>query len=181
MTNYSNGKIYKIECLTTGLIYVGSTTKKYLSERLTAHRGNFNSYKKGITTAYMTSFKILENDNYRIDLIEAVNCNSKDELRAREGYHIRTLECVNKKIEGRTDKEYYLDNKEKLSENAKEYYLENKEKILKRTDDYRKNNKEIISLQKKEKFTCECGGKFTNSGRSKHKLTKKHQDFLTTI
>ena len=180
MTNYNNGKIYKIECLTTGLIYVGSTTKKYLSERLTAHRTKYTSYKNG-KYCFVTSFKVLEHNNYRIDLLETVDCNTKDELRAREGFYIRALNCVNKKIEGRTDKEYYLDNKEKLSENAKEYYLENKEKILKRTDDYRKNNKEIISLQKKEKFTCECGGKFTNSGRSKHKLTKKHQDFLTTI
>jgi len=180
MTNYNNGKIYKIECLKTGLIYVGSTTKKYLSERLTAHRTNYNSYKKG-QYCFITSFKVLEHNNYIISLLESVDCNSKDELRAREGFYIRALDCVNKKIEGRTEREYKTENKEKISENAKEYYLENRDKILTQRVDYRQNNKEKISVKKKEKFICECGGKFTNSGRSKHKLTQKHKDYLTTI
>jgi hypothetical protein len=86
MTNYNNGKIYKIECLTTGLIYVGSTTKEYLSQRLTKHRQDFKRNKNG-NFACNSSFQILENNNYRIDLLEAVDCNAKDELRAREGHY----------------------------------------------------------------------------------------------
>ena len=45
MVNYGNGKIYKIECLTTGLIYVGSTTKQYLSQRMDKHRMEYRYWK----------------------------------------------------------------------------------------------------------------------------------------
>jgi hypothetical protein len=31
--DYSRGKIYKLECLTTGKVYIGSTIQKYLSQR----------------------------------------------------------------------------------------------------------------------------------------------------
>ena len=113
MVNYNNGKIYKIECLTTGLIYVGSTTKPYLKQRLGKHIDTYKQYLKG-NYNYTRSFDILKNDNYRIELLEEVNCETKDQLHIREGHYIRTLECVNKRIEGRTDKEYnhqyHLDN-----------------------------------------------------------------------
>ena len=39
MVNYGNGKIYKIERLSDNvLIYVGCTTKEYLSSRLVEHK-----------------------------------------------------------------------------------------------------------------------------------------------
>ena len=44
--DYSKGKIYKIEPICDhdeGDIYIGSTTKEYLSQRMTLHR---NDYKK---------------------------------------------------------------------------------------------------------------------------------------
>ena len=37
MVNYQLSKIYKIVCNITGKIYIGSTTKKYLAERLAQH------------------------------------------------------------------------------------------------------------------------------------------------
>ena len=103
-------KIYKLECLTLGLIYIGSTTKKYLSERLVQHKCDYKKYQNN-NHHYVSSFKILENNNYCIYLLDNVNYNTKDELLAREGYYIKTLECVNKCISGRTKKEYYRDNR----------------------------------------------------------------------
>ena len=49
--NYKNGKIYKIEpredhC--EGDIYIGSTTKQYLSQRMVQHRGDYMRFKNGI-------------------------------------------------------------------------------------------------------------------------------------
>ena len=39
MTNYGNGKIYKIERISDNvLVYVGSTTKEYISQRLVEHK-----------------------------------------------------------------------------------------------------------------------------------------------
>ena len=46
MVNYTNGKIYKIVCLTTNQIYIGSTTKP-LSTRLANHRADYKLYKNG--------------------------------------------------------------------------------------------------------------------------------------
>ena len=53
MRNYGNGKIYKIVCGTTG----GSTTKKYLSQRLFAH---YDVYCKHLHNygSRLTSFEI---------------------------------------------------------------------------------------------------------------------------
>ena len=41
MVNYSNGKVYKIEPISGGEegdVYIGSTTKRYLSQRMNTHR-----------------------------------------------------------------------------------------------------------------------------------------------
>ena len=48
--NYKNGKIYKIEPICEhdeGEIYIGSTTKQYLSQRMTAHRNGYKRFKEG--------------------------------------------------------------------------------------------------------------------------------------
>ena len=48
MTNYNNGKIYKLEPMCNhddGDIYIGSTTKEYLCQRMTAHKYQYKQYK----------------------------------------------------------------------------------------------------------------------------------------
>ena len=130
MVNYNNGKIYKIEpnCEhEKNEIYIGSTTKKYLSQRMVEHRGNYNRWKNGQTNKTM-SFDLFEKyglDNCDIILIENVNVNSKDELIAREKHFIKTLKCINKLVPGRTKKEHYEENKEVLLEKQKQYYNDN--------------------------------------------------------
>ena len=53
MVNYANGKIYKIESIINiedieePLIYIGSTTKNYLSQRMDEHRSNYKMWKIG--------------------------------------------------------------------------------------------------------------------------------------
>ena len=46
MPNYQNGKIYKIVCNITGLVYIGSTIEN-LTERLWGHVYHYNSYLDG--------------------------------------------------------------------------------------------------------------------------------------
>ena len=45
-------------------------------------------------------------------MIEYYKCDTLQELRRKEGQHIKKNESVNKVVESRTDKEYYVDNKE---------------------------------------------------------------------
>ena len=154
MLNYSKGKIYKIECLITSLIYVGATTKDFLSQRLAKHISNYKAFlKEGSQQKYMTSFKILENNNYRIYLLEEVVCENKEQLLAREGHYIRILDCVNRCVSGRTQEQYRCENKERFKQRYidnkdkfKQYYEDNKEHKLKKVKEYSELHKE----QKKE-------------------------------
>lgn len=110
MTNYSKGKIYKIVCDTTGKVYVGSTTKQYLSQRLFAHYDAYCKYLSGCKHATRTtSFEVLEEMNYSIVLIEEYPCRSKDELLRRERHYIERMDCVNRSVPTRTKQEYKRD------------------------------------------------------------------------
>lgn len=145
MVNYSNGKIYKIEPLNgeEGDIYIGSTTKEYLSQRLDAHRSGFKQFITGKRKHSTTSFKLFEKygiENCFIVLLELVDAKSKDELHSREAQYIKTLQCINKLIPLRTTKEWYEDNREHIKEYNKEYKESNKEKI----QEYNESNKEKI-------------------------------------
>ena len=46
MVNYENGKIYKIESHCGNKIYIGSTTKEHLSQRMEKHRYDFRQWSK---------------------------------------------------------------------------------------------------------------------------------------
>jgi hypothetical protein len=125
MPNYQEAKIYAIRSNLTDKIYIGSTCQP-LSKRFYAH-------KKFDDHSYSSKEIIHLGDSY-IELIENYPCSGRDELNKREGHHIRSNNCVNKKIAGRirkeSMKEYYENNKDKLKENMKlynkEYYLKQK-------------------------------------------------------
>jgi hypothetical protein len=144
MVNYNNGKIYKIESHLGDKVYIGSTTKELLSQRMTAHRKSFNTWKQGkrdLTTSFLL-FDEYGIENCSMVLLELCPCETKDVLHAREAHYIRTVQCVNKMIPQRTQKEYKLDNKEKIKEDSKEYYSKNKEIITEKHKSYYEDNKE---------------------------------------
>ena len=90
------------------VIFIGSTTKEYLSQRMTAHRSDYRKYLNG-KGSNITSFKLFAKygiENCNIILLESVNANTKDELLAREAHYIKTITCVNKQIPLQTKKEY---------------------------------------------------------------------------
>ena len=185
MPDYSNGKVYKIVCNETGLIYVGSTCEPTLARRLAKHVGNYKNWKEEKHyKAYTTSFKILENKNYDIVLLENCSCDSKDQLYARERHYIETLNCVNKIIVGRTQKEYgeiYRDkNKEKRKKQYKDYYEQNKDKLKENRKLYQELNQYKIKEWKSLKCICVCGGKYNLSGRSQHLKSVMHNEYIKT-
>lgn len=146
MKNYNNGKIYKIEPTCehdVGDIYIGSTTKRLLSNRMAAHKCQYKKYKGGSFNCNVRSFDIFEKygpDNVKITLIESVKAKTKEELLIRESYFIKELKCVNKNIPLRTEKQYRQDNKDKIRDRKKIYYQENKDKIK----EYYEENKDKI-------------------------------------
>ena len=153
MPDYSTSKIYKIYSYENDDVYYGSTCDT-LCRRMTGHRNSYKRYKEGKTNYLYTSFNILELTSSKIELVENFPCNSKEELLQREGYYIRNNKCVNKIIPNRGKKE---------CDTA--YYQANRDTIIK---------------TKREKFVCECGGKYTNAGKSIHLKTYKHINFCNT-
>lgn len=155
---YQHSKIYKIVSDQTNRIYVGSTVN-VLSKRLSEHKSMYKRYKNG-SHHYVTSFDIVQYDDAKIILVESYPCNNKDELRARERYHIETLDCVNRCIPGRSAKEYRDEHRSDMIE-------------------YRIKHKEHLDTMMRKKSDCPCGGKFTYRSKQQHYKTRKHQKYLT--
>jgi hypothetical protein len=144
MVNYQQGKIYRLVCNTTGLVYVGSTCLPTLAKRLQNHKSCYKIFINGGKKEALTSFKILEHNNYDIILIENYPCNSKDELHQRERHFIETMECVNKVIPGRTKKEYFTEKKESINVKHKQWCEENKDRVKETQKQWREENKDKI-------------------------------------
>ena len=203
MPDYSQGKIYKIVNDENDNFYIGSTIQP-LYKRMYHHRCKDHSC--------MSKNLGVDLKDCIIVLVENIQCKDKDELLRKERYYIEKykkegLNIVNKIIPGRTKKEYYEDNKDKIVKRKKEhyeknkdeiskkkinhyeknkelykkklkdYYENNKEKIKKDNKEYREKTKEKESERRKEKITCECGA-IIQKCNNRHKKTKVHIKFL---
>jgi hypothetical protein len=166
MPNYQDGKVYTIRNYTdNSLIYVGSTTQT-LSKRLVNHRSDCKTGKK-----YSLYSHIVDNDwsNWYIELYEYYPCNERAELEKREGEVIRDIGTINKCIAGRTKKEYYEENPDKI----KKYREENADKIKERDKKYREENAEYFKKYK-EIICCNiCGSFIRTDSIRRHQKTKK--------
>ena len=149
MSDYQKGKIYKLWSPSKNLVYYGSTVQT-LSQRLAGHIVYYKNYEK--TNHYYSSFKILECEDYKIELIEEYPCNNKQQLLKKEGEYIKANECVNKQIAGRTKKEYKIDTKEQKSKYDKIYQKINEERRKEQSSQYRKNNKDKLTQAKKKDY-----------------------------
>jgi len=156
--DYSKGIIYKLCCndLTVKEIYVGSTTN--FKERKTKHKHSCTNLKRKAYNLKVYQY-IRSNggwDNWDMILVENYNATDKHHLGARERYWLEELKAtLNGQVPSRSDKEYRQENRNKLNEIAKKYYEDNKTK-------------------QKEKFSCECGGKYTYIHKAHHLKTQRH-------
>jgi hypothetical protein len=174
MVNYANSKIYKIECINAvegdGNIYIGSTTKKYLSSRMVCHRKDYVQWKNGnVKIGRLTSFELFDKfgvKNCRIVLLETFPCTSRDELNAKEATYIRSLKCVNKVILGRTKAMYREENRDYLIKKENEYY---------------QKNKIDINERRSQLAICECGCSISKYNFAKHKKSQKHINLVSTL
>lgn len=176
MVNYSNGKIYKIECHTTNLVYIGSTTKKYLCSRLSEHTANYRYWKAGNARCNSSAFPVLDANTYSITLLELVDCKTKDELCARERYYIESMECVNKVIPTRSDKERNIANREKRKAPDRERKEKNKERLYALSKIYNETHYERLH----QKVICECGGRYSFKNKSTHLKTQTHMTHVAS-
>lgn len=178
MPNYQNAKIYKIVSNQSEKVYIGSTVQK-LCQRKGGHMRDFREWKIN-GSEYVTSFEILKYDDADVILLEKFPCNSKEELEARERYYIETLNCVNKSIPQRNQKEYYNDHRDRILEYKKAYGQQNKTSInLKQRERY-EQNKEKFTAKQREKILCKCGAIISYGSTSKHLRSNVHNNNLAT-
>jgi hypothetical protein len=148
---YKTAKIYMVSDLNYTSRYIGSTIRR-LSSRMSQHRECYRRFTNGGKQTYISVFSIFDKfglENCKIELIENVVCENKEQLRKIEGDYIRKLDCVNKRVECRTDKEYYIDNSSKILVYQKQYRTNNYDKIREYKKEYQIKNKEILSEKKK--------------------------------
>ncbi len=170
MSDYSQGKIYKVTC-ETGKVYIGSTVRK-LDYRFSQHKTNDND---------CASKDFI---NPKIELIESYPCETKQQLLWREREWFEKTECVNKHRPIITDEEKIQYEKEA----GKSWYQRNKgyipayrKKNKEKTDAYDKAYYEKIKHKRKEKITCECGKIVSKGNKPRHLKTKKHQAFVSSV
>ena len=169
MSDYQQGKIYKITCKETWKVYIGSTVQS-LYNRMRTHRCKNNT---------CASREIIERGNYEVELIENFPCDTERELHTREQYWIDNTEnTINIKRHYESDEAYLEHEKARAIEYARQYRNENKDMLKQKREQYLLKNKAVISAKKSEVIQCECGGSYTRNHKARHCRTRKHLDNL---
>ena len=154
------GYIYKIWCRDVNVKdhYIGSTMD--MKNRKSTHKGSCNntndrSYNSNV-------YQFIRNTggwtNWRMDLIEELQFNTRAELNRREGEIIKsTGATLNKNTAGRTHDEYYQANKDMISEKGKQHYEEHKDERKQYYEEhkedakkYHEENRDYILNRKKK-------------------------------
>lgn len=171
MVNYGNGKIYELyDKNTNEMIYIGSTTQP-LYKRLGEHKKDCKKFDSNIYRY------IRENDiDFGIRLLENFACENKDELCKKEGeiQRIHKDRIKNTNIAGRTGKEYYQENIDKIKEYDKKYKQENPDKIKEGSKNYYQENIDRIKENKKKYYQ-------ENVDKIKENKNKYYQDNIDKI
>jgi hypothetical protein len=177
---------------------------------MTGHRRDYKLWldkKKN----YITSCEILKYEDCYIELLQEVEVESKTELYKIEGENIRKHNCVNKRIAGRTHKEYAKENavhiaeyqskyakknavkiKEQkanyqkenavhIAEQKSNYQKENAVSIAKQSFKYRQENAVRISERASKPYTCECGSIGIVAKKARHCKSKKHLNYMSRV
>ena len=177
-----NYVFYKFVCINDDIssCYVGSTAN--IKKRRTHHKNDCHN-ENGKTYNLKIYQTIRENGGWQnwkiIEFATRDNITKREAEQIEEQYRVELKADMNMCRAFRTEeqkKEYYHDNKEKLSEQMKEYYVDNKQKLIKHSKEWYVDNKEKL----REKHDCECGGKFTTDNKLQHFKTKKHQKYINS-
>jgi len=170
--DYSKGKIYTLYSKKIDKYYIGSTIET-LKKRFGRHISKYKLYinKKG---PYYSSFEIIKNEDVEIKLLKYFPCSNKDELDKEEGNIIRQYiinnNCVNKNIAGRSHKDYYKENKDKVLDCKKKYRQKHKE--------YYQKKAQVTNLKT---IKCECRFIGLKNHLKRHMKSINHKDKMKLL
>ena len=89
-------------------------------------------------------------EHFKIELIEKVKCENKNQLREREQYFIDELKPELNMFRAIENPNYVRANQEERNKQNNERYHANKEIYLKKQKEYTEKNKEAISVRRKK-------------------------------
>lgn len=152
-------KFYRIVCKDLGITdcYVGSTTN--FTKRKALHKYSCN-HETSTSHNYKVYRTIRENrgwNNWQMVLIEKGQYEDKLDARLHERELMERFKATLNSI----------DPAQTPAERA-QFYV-----------DYNIKHHERITIHKNIKHDCGCGGKYTNTGKSQHLKTKKHQRYVS--
>jgi len=133
---------YKIINHDSSLIYVGST-KKSLLVRLAEHVLSHDR-AKNCKANKLASYYILDQDYFKIDLIESIECIDNKERLMKEQEYINQFSGINK---NKAYSEFNQLSKESWNQYHRNFYWNTKYRDYKK--DYYKNNKQRIQYKYK--------------------------------
>ena len=145
---YRRGFIYELRCNITDEVYIGGTFD--LAASVSKHRSS---------SIYCISKQITSRGDYKFNILFDCYVPDKTELKKIEQKFIDTSTCINKTPVYRSAE----DKKKRAHINCKNYYNINAEKI---------------KAVRKEKFECECGGRYTRGSKVHHFKTKLHREYV---
>jgi len=170
--DYSKGIIYKLCCKDPNVteIYIGSTTN--FIKRKHSHKCNCNNNSEKNKHYNSKVYKFIRDnggwENWDMIQIIEYSCENKKQLESKERYYIELLKSsLNGQLPTRKreeyQKQYRLDNRDKILENKKQYDKKNQDKIKEyqkqyrldnqdKTNKYYENNKDKILEQKKQYY-----------------------------
>ena len=179
MPNYANGKIYAIRSKETDEVYIGSTCST-LKDRFSKHKSTHKRKISGVVFRATTASQILKYANAYIELIENCQCETKRDLLDREGAITKiTPNCVNTQIQGRTIKQYRIDNNDKLRKQQADYRVKHKAMLKEKYDKWYDSDKGKAYFEaKKAKLNvtviCEvCGSSISKANKGRLQKTAK--------
>ena len=183
-----SGIIYKITCNDTNECYVGSTTQS-LSLRISNHKTHAKEYKNGTIKKRPASIDIIERNNFKSEILEAVNYGEdKKQLLWKEREWIEKLNPVNTKRpintqedRNRMIREYRQTEvgKQKKQETDKKYREGDKrEELLEKKREWSKQNREKTKEVRSQVINCECGFTYTLQHKARHEKSKRHCEYI---
>ena len=192
--------VYKLCCDDTDLFYIGSTrnmVQRKKNHKCCCHNPKSTAYNQ---KKYETMREFGGWDNWRLCPLELMKNSTKLEAEMREEVVRMELKAMlnSQKVtrgnlsvqdykkqyrEENIDrfkeykKKYAEKHKDHIKDYIKHYYEENKEQRLEYAKQYREENKETLASKAKEKYDCECGGKYVHGERARHFRTQLHQKY----
>ena len=146
--DYSKTYVYKIVCKDPTItdVYVGHTTDPTSRKNQHKHRCNNPNDKSYNLLVYQCIRNYGGWDNFEMIIIECISCIDAHDARKNERNWLETLHAtLNMSIPTRTYDEYYIQNKDEISETHKQYREQNKDKINEYAKQYTDTHKDKIT------------------------------------